>query len=72
MQKKKFQAVAVVSEGLAEWLKALEPGGRFRIKIPPKRLNEREMAVLHARTKALGVDPTENLFKFVERLRERK
>ena len=72
MQKKKVTAMAVVGEGLAEWLKALPLGGTFRISIPPKRLNSREMAVLKERMKVRGIDSTENEIKLLKAIRGSK
>jgi len=65
MRDKKVPAIAVVSEGLAEWLKTLPPHGSFKITIPPKKLNKRERAVLKARMDAYGIDYSQDALKFL-------
>ena len=72
MQKKKVQAIAVVGEALAEWLKHLESGGTFRIAIPPKRLNRREMAVIRERMKVCDIYPADSPIRLLKAIENSK
>ncbi|SEA16086.1 hypothetical protein SAMN05660420_01428 [Desulfuromusa kysingii] len=56
MRKKNEQTVEVFSDALNEWLMALKQGGKFRISIPPKKLNRMEMGILQERMKECEVD----------------